>query len=158
MTAPSFRLSDIDLDALLKRLHLPNMRRVYRQIATQAEETQWAYRDFLGFLVAEEVAHRTQTRLHRLKREAGFPFLKTIDDFDFTLQSTLRVAMLGSFLTPGFVTDGRSLILQGKTGRGKTHLAVAIAYRARFRTASRPASPPPPTLIEDLANASQLGL
>ena len=51
----------------------------------------------------EEVAHRTQTRLQRLTRKAGFPFLKTIDDFDFTLQSTL----LGSFPTPDFVTDGR---------------------------------------------------
>ena len=85
-----------------------------------------------------------------------FPFLKTIDDFDFTLQSTLRAALLGSFLTPDFVTDGRSLILQGKTGRGKTHLAVAIAYRAiqngfeaGFTTAAH--------LIEDLANASQRG-
>ena len=155
-TTPSFQLSEIELDALLKRLHLPNMRRIYRQGAAQAEEAQWAYRDFLGFLVAEEVAHRTQTRLQRLTRKAGFPFLKTIDDFDFTLQSTLRAAMLGSFLTPDFVTDGRSLILQGETGRGKTHLAVAIAYRAiqngfeaGFTTAAQ--------LIEDLANASQHG-
>ena len=155
-TTPPFQLSEIELDALLKRLHLPNMRRLYRHVAVQAEEAQWAYRDFLGFLVAEEVAHRTQTRLQRLTRKAGFPFLKTIDDFDFTLQSTLRAALLGSFLTPDFVTDGRSLILQGKTGRGKTHLAVAIAYRAiqngfeaGFTTAAH--------LIEDLANASQRG-
>ena len=155
-TTPPFQLSEIELDALLKRLHLPNMRRLYRHVAVQAEEAQWAYRDFLGFLVAEEVAHRTQTRLQRLTRKAGFPFLKTINDFDFTLQSTLRAALLGSFLTPDFVTDGRSLILQGKTGRGKTHLAVAIAYRAiqngfeaGFTTAAH--------LIEDLANASQRG-
>ena len=59
-TTPPFQLSEIELDALLKRLHLPNMRRLYRHVAVQAEEAQWAYRDFLGFLVAEEVAHRTQ--------------------------------------------------------------------------------------------------
>lgn len=155
-TPPPFQCPDVDLDALLKRLHLPTMRRLYRQVADQAEREQWAYGDFLACLVAEEVAHRAQTRLQRLTRKAGFPFLKTIDDFDFTLRSTVRAAMLGSFLTPDFVTDGRSLILQGKTGRGKTHLAVAIAYRAiqngfdaSFTTAAQ--------LIETLANASQQG-
>ena len=38
--------------------------------------------------------------------------------------------MLGSALAPDFVTEGRSLILAGKPGRGKTHLAIAVAYRA----------------------------
>src|SRR5262249_36494363 len=56
--------------------------------------------------------------------------LKTIDDFNFTYQSSLRLHMLGSALTPDFVTDGRTLIFWGKPGRGKTHLAIAIAYRA----------------------------
>lgn len=37
---------------------------------------------------------------------------------------------IGSWLAPDFVTEGNSVILEGKTGRGKTHLAVAIAYRA----------------------------
>ena len=46
------------------------------------------------------------------------PFFKTIDEFDFTLQSTLRQSLLGSYLGPDFVTEGRSLILYGKTGRG----------------------------------------
>jgi DNA replication protein DnaC len=53
-----------------------------------------------------------------------------IDDFNFTYQSSLRLHMLGSTLTPDVVTEGRSLILAGKPGRGKTHLAIAIAYRA----------------------------
>lgn len=119
-----------ELDALLKRLHLANARRMWRQLVEKAEKEQWAYRDFLALLITEEIAQRQQTRLVRLSRRAAFPFLKTIDDFDFTYQSTLRQSMLGSALSPDFVTDGRCLILSGKPGRGKTHLAVAIAYRA----------------------------
>lgn len=122
--------SDDELDALLKRLHLANARRVWRQLVQRAEQEEWSYRDFLGLVVAEEIAQRQQTRLARLSRRACFPFLKTIDDFDFTYQSTLRLSLLGSALSPDFVTDGRCLILAGKPGRGKTHLAVAIAYRA----------------------------
>lgn len=121
---------NIDLDRLLKRLHLANARRIWRDLIQRAETEQWSFQRFLDILVAEEVAQRSHTRLARLSRRARFPFLKTIDDFDFTYQSTVRLALLGSALAPDFVTEGRSLILLGKPGRGKTHLAVAIAYRA----------------------------
>ena len=110
----------------------------------------------MALLLAEEVAHRKQTRLQRLTRKAHFPFFKTIDEFDFSLQSTLRQSLLGSYLGPDFVTEGRSLILYGKTGRGKTHLAVAIGYRAiqnGFETLCTTAA----ELMEDLSNASKKG-
>jgi hypothetical protein len=64
--------------------------------------------------------------------------------------------MLGSALAVDFVTEGRSLILAGKPGRGKTHLAIAIAYRAIqngfdafFTTAA--------ALIDDLSAAFRAG-
>jgi len=148
--------TEIPVDDLLKRLHLANARRIWRELCARAEKETWSCRDFLALLVAEEVAHRQQTRLGRLTRRAHFPFLKTVDDFDFTLQSTLRLSLLGSFLSPDFVTDGRGLILSGKTGRGKTHLAIAIAYRAiqngfeaLFTTAA--------ALIDELSRASREG-
>jgi DNA replication protein DnaC len=81
-------------------------------------------------LVTEEIAQRQQTRIARMVRRARFPFLKTTDDFNFTYQSTVRLSLLGSALAADFVTEGRCLIFGGKSGRGKTHLAVAIAYRA----------------------------
>ncbi len=119
-----------DFDRLLKRLNLANTRRVWRDLIARAEAEQWSFHDFLATLLAEEIAQRSQTRLGRLSHRAQFPFLKTIDEFDFTYQSTVRLALLGSALSADFVTEGRSLVLLGKPGRGKTHLAVAIAYRA----------------------------
>lgn len=146
----------VDLDPMLKRLHLANTRRIWRQLCERAEAEQWSPRKLLAILFAEEIAQRRNTRLSREVRQAGFPFLRTIEDFDFTLQSTLRLALLGSYLGPELVSDGRCLVLYGKTGRGKTHLAVAIAYRAiqngfraRFTTAA--------ALIEDLSEASRQG-
>lgn len=148
--------SEIELDALLKRLSLANARRIWRDLVARAEREEWSYRDFLAVLVAEEVAQRQQTRIQRLTRHAEFPFLKTVDEFDFTYQSTLRLSLLGSALSPDFVTEGRSLILMGKPGRGKTHLAIALAYRAiqndfevLFTTAA--------ALIDDLSRASREG-
>ncbi len=148
--------ADMDLDNMFKRLHLANARRIWRDLVVRAEKEQWNYRDLLAMLASEEVAQRQGTRLRRLSHQARFPFLKTIDDFDFTYQSSLRLQMLGSYLAPDFVTEGRSLVLSGKPGRGKTHLAVAIAYRAiqngfdaLFVTAAE--------LIDELSAASLAG-
>lgn len=149
-------LTDAQLDALLKRLHLANTRRAWCELVQRAEREEWSYRDFLALLVSEEIAQRQQTRIARMVRRARFPFLKTIDDFNFTYQSTVRLQLLGSALAPDFVTEGRCLILGGKPGRGKTHLAVAIAYRAiqngfdaLFVTAAE--------LIDDLSGAFRRG-
>src|SRR3989442_10243059 len=149
-------LSAVQLDALLNRLYLANTRRAWRELVRRAEQDEWSYRDFLALLLSEEIAHRQQTRIARMVRRAHFPFLKTIDDFNFTYQSTVRLALLGSALAADFVTEGRSLILAGKPGRGKTHLAIAIAYRAIqngfdafFTTAA--------ALIDDLSAAFRAG-
>jgi DNA replication protein DnaC len=87
---------------------------------------------------------------------AHLPFLRVIEEFDFTHQSTLRLTTFGSLLSPDFVTEGHSVILEGKPGRGKTHLAIAIAYRAMqngfdalFVTCAE--------LIDELSNASRQG-
>lgn len=119
-----------DLDGLLRRLHLPTVRRLYAELATRAETEGMPYRTYLEMLVAEEVAHRAETRITRAVRKAQFPFLRTIDDFNFTFQTALRLQMLGSYLGPELVTEGRSALFSGPSGTGKTHLVVAIAYRA----------------------------
>ena len=119
-----------DLDPLFKRLHLANARRVWRDLVHRAEAEEWTYEQLLQTLISEEVAHRRGTRLSRAVRAAQFPFLRTIEEYDFSYQSTLRLTTFGSLLSPDFVTDGRSVILEGRPGRGKTHLAIAVAYRA----------------------------
>jgi DNA replication protein DnaC len=146
-TSKNWELSEAHLEAHFRRLNLAHMRRIYQEVADRAEKESWSHRDFLALLLSEEVARRKQTRLQRCTRSAHF---------DFTLQSTLRQSLIGSYLGLDFVTEGRSLILHGKTGRGKTHLAMAIGYRAiqnGFETLFTTAA----ELIEDLSNASKRG-
>ncbi|MGH7311153.1 MAG: ATP-binding protein, partial [Candidatus Rokuibacteriota bacterium] len=97
-----------DLDGMLRRLHLPTVRRLYAELATRAEAEGMSYHTYLETLIAEEVAHRAETRLTRAVRGARFPFLRTIDDFNFTFQTALRLQMLGSYLGPELVTEGRN--------------------------------------------------
>lgn len=119
-----------DLDGMLRRLHLPTVRRLYGELALRAESDGMSYHTYLETLVAEEIAHRAETRVTRAVRKARFPFLRTIDDFNFSFQTALKLQMLGSYLGPELVTEGRSALFSGPSGTGKSHLAIAIAYRA----------------------------
>lgn len=90
--------------------------------------------------------------MHRAK----FLFLRTIDEFDFSFQSSIPQSLLGSYLGPKFLSEGRSVIFFGPAGSSKKHLAIAIAYRAIqnggedfFTTAVR--------LIEHLSTAGTSG-
>ncbi len=148
--------NEVDLDAMLKRLHLPTVRRLWAELALSAESEGMSYRTYLEILCSEEIAHRAQTRLTRSVRKASFPFLRTIEEFDFTFQTSLRLKMLGSYLGPELLSEGRNVVLSGPTGTGKTHLAIAIAYRAiqngfeaRFAQAD--------VLIGELSHAARLG-
>ena len=146
----------VDLDGHLKRLTLAYTRRNYRSLIARAEKETWTFHAFLEALVLGELSHRHETRTQRVTRKAKFPFLKTIDDFVLTHQTAIQPGMLGSFLSPDLVTEGRCLILRGLTGRGKTHLAVAIAYRAiqnGFEALCTTAA----ALIDDLSRASREG-
>ena len=119
-------LDERDLDGVIKRLHLANTRRVWRDLTRRAEQEQWTYRDFLQLLVTEEVAHRQHTRLNRLVRRARFPCLKTIEDFNFLYQSTVRLSLLGSALAADFVTEGGCVIVGGKTTARAAMLLVTL--------------------------------
>jgi hypothetical protein len=83
---------DTDLDALFNQLHLANARRAWRGLIDRAERARW------------NAAGDRRDRPHpadapgAVDASAQFPFLKTIDDFSFTYQSSLRLQMLGSRL------------------------------------------------------------
>jgi DNA replication protein DnaC len=148
--------ADLDLLALLKRVKLPTVADVLPRFIERAAAEAWSHRDFLAALIGAEVAHRETTRIQRAARLARFPYLKTIEEFDFIFQSSLKRQQLGPFLDPDFVANGRNLVLSGKPGLGKTHLAIAIAYKAiqhgydaRFISAT--------DLIDDLAAAARDG-
>ncbi|MBW4698899.1 MAG: ATP-binding protein [Aphanocapsa lilacina HA4352-LM1] len=149
------------LEPLFKRLGLNASAQVFAEMAVQAEKESWSYGAFLERLLSEEVARRAESRIALLMARAKFPFQATIETFggvvptplDFSFRTDLKRNMLGRFLGPELVSANRSLILEGPPGTGKTHLCIAIAYKAiqngfaaRFTTAA--------ALINDLRGAS----
>ena len=116
---PSRPTDEIPADRMeAERLHLPTIRLLYPEVEDRAEVEGLSQRDYLAILVAEEFAHRAGTRIRRATRKAHFPYLCTAEEFDFKLQTSVRLSLLGSYLGPESVTEGRSLILGGRSGWG----------------------------------------
>jgi len=121
------------IEELLKKLRLPRIRSIYREYVDRANREEIGYREFLLMLLEEEAASREERRLKNLMRRAKFPFNKTLEQFDFRIHPELRRKVFRTYLEDSFVREGKSLVLIGAPGLGKTHLSVAIGIRMVHR-------------------------
>lgn len=126
----------LNLDDALKRLRLPRIRSCWQDWVQRASREGMPYDDFLRSLVSDELAAREEAKLSRALKQAEFPFLSTVEEFDFRLQPNLRRQVFQGYLEDSFVREGRSLVLVGQPGLGKTHLAIALGLRAVHRFCS----------------------
>jgi DNA replication protein DnaC len=100
------------------------------QIAQQAAASGWSYTHFLGRLLEPELAARRQRVIDTILRFAGLPYLKRLEDFDFSFQPSLDKTLVEELATGRFIHDGRNVILLGPPGVGKTHLAIGLGIVA----------------------------
>jgi DNA replication protein DnaC len=95
-----------------------------------AESERWGYAELLDRLFEEEIASREERRIRNALKLAGFPFLKTLDAFDFAFQPSLDRARVMDLAALSFVQRKENVLLLGPPGVGKTHLSIAVAIRA----------------------------
>ena len=117
------------MEELLTQLKLARIREVYRDWIDKASREEMSYSDFLHGLISEEICAREENRIKHRMRQAGFPFEKTIEQFDFSLRPELKRQMILNYMDETFVHQGRCLVLIGAPGLGKTHLSVAVGIR-----------------------------
>lgn len=122
--------STVLLDHHLKSLKLPTMQREYQSIASACAKDNADYSTYLLRLTERELIERQQRAMQRRIKAANFPVIKTINDFDFSLQSSINEALVKELLHSEFIDAKENILLIGNSGTGKTHLATAIAYAA----------------------------
>ena len=71
---------------MLTQRKLATIREIHQEWFDRAAEMQMPYPDFLRGLLQEELVAREDNQLRRRLKDAGFPFEKTLDDFDFRLR------------------------------------------------------------------------
>jgi DNA replication protein DnaC len=75
----------------------------------------------------EVEAKEENNKLYNVK-VAAFPFVKTVDDYDFSFQPSIKEDKVRSIITSNFYESATNVIFIGNPGVGKSHLAVAIGY------------------------------
>jgi len=118
------------IGALCERLNLPFVAQAYSAAAQHAASAELSYSDFLERLLNEEAAGRMVRKQSMLTRLAGFPALKTLDDFNFEFAKGIKRGQIDELAGLGFVERTENVVLVGPSGVGKTHLAIALGYRA----------------------------
>jgi DNA replication protein DnaC len=118
------------IESNLIRLRLPRIREILQAVINSAEAQGKSYLSFLDDLLEEEVAQKEQRRIETALKISGLPFIKSIDEFDFTFQPKLDRQKVMSLFDLTFIRQNGNIIFLGPPGVGKTHLAVSLALKA----------------------------
>lgn len=116
-----YKLKSIRLSGMTKNIDI----RVHEAIAQEL-----TYPEFLNNLIEDELSVRKDRLLNRRLKQAQFPYLKTIDDFDFGFNASINRAQVKQVASAAFVANHENVLLIGPPGVGKTHLAVAFGMEA----------------------------
>ncbi len=90
----------------------------------------WLYREFLCRALQQEWSGRHQRGMESRLKQARLPWVKTLEQFDFSFQPGIDRKVVRELAGLAFVERSENVILLGPPGVGKTHLAVALGVKA----------------------------
>lgn len=118
------------LAGMLARLKLSAVRERLDNLLDEAARRELSLREGVALLCEAEVAHREERRMRMGTGIAKFPFVRTLDGFDFAAQPSLDARQIRDLAACRWVANGDALLVLGPPGVGKTHLAVALGREA----------------------------
>ncbi|CCO07874.1 IS21-like element helper ATPase IstB [Desulforamulus hydrothermalis] len=144
------------LESQMKALKLKGVLTHYQEITEKASQNNLSYKEYLSLLFEEELKRKNEGTVRTKINKARFPYIKTLEEFDFSFQPSLREKEIISLSSLDFIEKKENVIFLGPPGVGKTHLSVALGikacmakYRVVFITAQK--------LMEELMLSSRDG-
>ena len=120
----------MQLTGLLDKMKMEHLAAQLETVCEQASERDLGYQEFLCTALQCEWTGRHLKGVESRLRQARFPWVKTLEQFDLSFQPSLDKKLVRELAGLGFVERAQNVILLGPPGVGKTHLAVALGVKA----------------------------
>lgn len=120
----------MQLEGLLEKMKLEHLTVQLDAVCEQAAKKDLGYREFLTEVLATEWNGRHRKGIEFRLTRARFPWVKTLEQFDFSFQPSVDRKVMRGLSGLGFVDRGENVIMPGPPGVGKTHLAIALGIKA----------------------------
>ena len=116
--------------AMLADLKLPGSLEAVDEVLRDADGGTLTPAEAIERLLSAQITLRNNRRLQTAMRASRLPAVKTLADFDFSFQPSIKREQIESLHELGFVERKENVVLLGPPGVGKTHLAVSLAIAA----------------------------
>jgi DNA replication protein DnaC len=120
----------MELSGLLEKLKLDHLDQQLDVVCEQAAARDLDYKSFLQEALTTEWQGRFHRGIEARLRQARFPWVKTLEQFDFEFQPSVDRRQVRELAGLSFVERGQNIVILGPPGVGKTHLAVALGVKA----------------------------
>jgi len=113
-----------------RKLRLSGLLSTLSMRLEEASTHQLPHGQFLELVFQDELNARQQRLIDKRKKVAGFRELKTLEDFDWSFNSSIKRQQIYDLASGAFIRQKRDLLFIGPPGLGKSHLAQAVGYHA----------------------------
>ena len=120
----------MELTVLLEKLKLEHLDAQLDAVCEQAADRDLDYKSFLTQALETEWQGRFRRGIEARLRQSRFPWVKTLEQFDFDFQPSLDRKQVRELAGLSFVERTQNVVILGPPGVGKTHLAVALGVKA----------------------------
>lgn len=118
------------LQNTLKTLRLSGMLETLDVRLQEAAGNSLNHAEFLEIILQDEILVRKERQIQKGIKAAGFRELKTLEDFDWQFNSSIKKSRIFEMATCRFIKEGADVLFLGPPGVGKSHLCQAIGYQA----------------------------
>jgi DNA replication protein DnaC len=116
--------------AMLADLKMPGALEAVDRVLSEADGGALTAAESIEKLLGAQITLRNNRRLQAAMRSSRLPVVKTLDEFDFSFQPSIKREQIDSLHELGFVERKENVVLLGPPGVGKTHLAISLAIAA----------------------------